>query len=132
MPSNGLEAVKVIDILQQYGAPATVTHIGGRYFGFVCGSVVPAGMAAKQLATFWDQCTPMYVLSPVSAKLEAVVEAWLKEIFNFPHQTVAGFVSGTSVANLVDLAAARYRILKNQGWDINDKGTVCCTSNKDH
>ncbi len=122
MPSKGLGAVKVIDILQQYGAPATVTHIGGRYFGFVCGSVVPAGMAAKQLATFWDQCTPMHVLSPVSAKLEAVVEAWLKEIFTLPNQTVAGFVSGTSVANFSGLAAARYRILKNQGWDINDKG----------
>jgi glutamate/tyrosine decarboxylase-like PLP-dependent enzyme len=122
MPSEGFDAGAVIDMLHQYGAPATVTHMGGRYFGFVCGSTVPAALAAKQLATFWDQCTPMYVLSPVSAKLETVVETWLKDIFNLPAQTVAGFVSGTSVANFCGLAAARYRILKRQNWDINDKG----------
>lgn len=122
MPSEGFDAGAVIEMLNQYGAPATVTHMGGRYFGFVCGSAVPAGLAAKQLATFWDQCTPMYVLSPVSAKLETVVETWLKDIFNLPAQTVAGFVSGTSVANFCGLAAARYRILKRLNWDINDKG----------
>jgi glutamate/tyrosine decarboxylase-like PLP-dependent enzyme len=122
MPAKGFDAGAVIDLLNQYGAPATVTQMGGRYFGFVCGGAVPAGLAARQLAGFWDQCTPMYVLSPVSAKLETVVETWLKDIFNLPGNTVAGFVSGTSVANFCGLAAARYRILKKQGWDINNKG----------
>ncbi len=122
MPRETSEAAEVIDLLNKYGAPATVSQIGGRYFGFVCGSSVPAGLAAKQLATFWDQNTAMYVLSPISAKLETVVESWLKDIFNLPDETVAGFVSGTSVANFCGLAAARYRILKKYDWDINDKG----------
>src|SRR5678816_4033540 len=64
----------------------------------------------------------MYIISPIAAKLENVVEQWLKSIFNLPPQTVAGFVSGTSTANLCGLAAARFRLLKNQGWDINKKG----------
>jgi len=122
MPLNFSDASEVIDLLDKYGAPATVSQIGGRYFGFVCGGVVPAGMAAKSLATFWDQNSAMYVLSPLASKLESVVEKWLRSIFNFPEETVAGFVSGTSSANLCGLAAARYRLFKNQNWEINKKG----------
>ena len=78
MPLNFSDASEVIDLLDKYGAPATVSQIGGRYFGFVCGGVVPAGMAAKSLATFWDQNSAMYVLSPLASKLESVVEKWLR------------------------------------------------------
>lgn len=122
MPSNSSPAAAVLAQLQRYGAPATVAQLGGRYFGFVNGSAVPAGLAAKQMATFWDQNTGMQVISPIAAKLESVVEQWFREIFNFPQQTVAGFVSGTSAANLCALAAARYRILKRMDWDVNEKG----------
>jgi len=122
LPGNPSNANQVIELLNQYGSPATVAALGGRYFGFVTGSAVPVGLAAKSLATFWDQNSAMHVLSPLSSKLESVVEKWLKEIFNLPPQTVAGFVSGTSMANFCGLAAARYRVLKNQGWDINSQG----------
>jgi glutamate/tyrosine decarboxylase-like PLP-dependent enzyme len=122
MPEEPANASEVIDMLHQYGAPATVAIVGGRYFGFVNGSVVPAGMAAKTLATFWDQNTAMQVLSPIAAKLEMVAEKWLAELFNLPGNTVAGFVSGTSAANLCALAAARYRVFKKIGWDINEQG----------
>lgn len=122
MPDSSTGAAGVLSMLHQYGSPATVAQLGGRYFGFVCGSAVPAGLAAKTLATFWDQNTAMYVLSPIAAKLEAVVEQWLQSIFNLPLDTAAGFVSGTSSANLCGLAAARYRLLKSQGWDINADG----------
>lgn len=99
-----------------------MVEIGGRYFGFVCGSAVPAGLAAKHLATYWDQNSAMDVLSPIASKLESVVEYWLKSIFRLPETMVAGFVSGTSSANLCGLAAARYRLLKNQNWDVNTDG----------
>jgi glutamate/tyrosine decarboxylase-like PLP-dependent enzyme len=46
----------------------------------------------------------------------------LKSIFHLPETTVAGFVSGTSGANLCGLAAARYRLLKNLQWDVNASG----------
>jgi glutamate/tyrosine decarboxylase-like PLP-dependent enzyme len=122
MPTEIADSVDVIEKLNQYGAPATVSQIGGRYFGFVNGSIVPTGLAAKLLSSFWDQNTPMYVISPIAARLENVVQEWLKSIFKLPEETVAGFVSGSSTANLCGLAAARYRLLKNQGWDINKKG----------
>ena len=122
LPTETATAESVIDLLHTYGAPATVAGTGGRYYGFVTGSVVPAGMAAKELATFWDQNTAMQVLSPLSAKLESVVESWLRESFGLPDQTVAGFVSGTSTANFCGLVAARWRLLQRQGWDSTQKG----------
>jgi len=122
MPAQGTTAQAVMDVLQERGAPGALANLGGRYFGFVNGSAVPAGVAAKTLATYWDQCATMHVLSPVGAKLESVVEGWLKSIFNLPPSAVAGFVSGSSSANICGIAAARYRLLKRQGWDVNDQG----------
>ena len=122
LPKETSKAENVLELLNQYGSPATTATLGGRYFGFVTGSVVPIGLAAKSLATFWDQAPALNVLSPVGSKLEAVVEKWFIEIFNLPKATAAGFVSGTSAANLCGLAAARYRILQKNNWDINEKG----------
>ena len=125
MPQFPSEASNVINSLNQFGSPATVSQIGGRYYGFVCGSAVPAGLAAKTLSTYWDQNAAMHVLSPLSSMLETVVEKWLKQLFKLPERTVAGFVSGTSLATFCGLAAARYRLLKRLGWDINEKGLFC-------
>ena len=122
LPEGSQEASEVLTQLQEFGAPATVSQIAGRYHGFVNGSVVPAGLAAKLMASFWDQNTAMQVISPLASKLEQVVEGWLKELFGLPQQTVAGFVSGTSMANFCGLAAARYRLLRRRGWDINQQG----------
>lgn len=124
LPAGPCAASAVIELLHRYGAPATNAQLGGRYFGFVNGSAVPAGLAAKQLASFWDQNTGMYIMSPIAAQLETVVEGWLQEIFGLPTSTVASYVSGTSMANFCGLAAARYRLLQRQGWDINEKGLM--------
>ncbi|MEO9513395.1 MAG: aminotransferase class V-fold PLP-dependent enzyme [Flavobacteriaceae bacterium] len=121
-PDNHTNADTIIKKLHEYGSPGTIAQTGGRYFGFVDGGAVPVSIATKWLSDFWDQCGGLYVTSPINAKLESVCEAWLKEIFNLPKETVAGFVSGTSMANLSGLAAARFRLLQNQGWDINKKG----------
>ena len=122
MPNESTDAKAVLKQLNTYGSPATVASLGGRYFGFVCGSAVPVGLAAKALATFWDQSPTMHILSPIGSKLESVVENWLKKLFNLPEETVAGFVSGTSMATFCGLAAARYRLLANQDWNINENG----------
>lgn len=122
LEEDGVSAKDVLELLNTYGNPATTATLGGKYFGFVTGSAVPVGLAAKSLGTFWDQAPSMNVLSPVGSKLESVVEEWLVDLFNLPSKTSAGFVSGTSAANLCALAAARYRILKKNDWDINEKG----------
>ena len=122
LPSEPSDPKTILDLLRRYGSPATVAQVGGRYFGFVNGSVVPAGLAAKTLAIAWDQNTAMQVISPICGKLETVVEGWLNDLFELPRNTAAGFVSGTSMATFCGLAAARYRLLKKLGWDINEQG----------
>jgi glutamate/tyrosine decarboxylase-like PLP-dependent enzyme len=122
LPARTGNAHTVIEMLNRYGAPATLPVVGARYFGFVNGSVIPASLAAKCITAFWDQNSTMYVLSPVAAKLESVVEKWLQQLLGLPGNAAAGYVSGTSAANLCALAAARYRVLKNLGWDVNEKG----------
>lgn len=122
LPAFSGEPKAILANLHQYGSPATVSQIGGRYFGLVNGGIVPTALAARWLADFWDQNTPLYVTSPIVSKLETVVESWLKQLFGLPQETVAGFVSGTSMAILCGLAAARFRLLKRSGWDVNAKG----------
>ncbi len=47
LPADSTNAKSVIEQLNKYGSPATTETLGGRYFGFVCGSAVPVGLAAK-------------------------------------------------------------------------------------
>jgi glutamate/tyrosine decarboxylase-like PLP-dependent enzyme len=122
LPDKSNQSVTILEQLHTYGSPATVSQIGGRYFGLVNGGIIPTALAAKWLSDFWDQNTPLYVTSPIVSKLESVVEKWLKQLFALPDSTVAGFVSGTSMAILCGLAAARFRILKRLDWDVNSKG----------
>jgi glutamate/tyrosine decarboxylase-like PLP-dependent enzyme len=124
LPEKKGNASEILALLHQYGSPATVSQTGGRYFGLVNGGVVPVALAVKWLTDFWDQNTPLYVSSPVNSALESVVEGWLKQLFNLPETTVAGFVSGSSMAILCGLAAARYRIYQRLNWDVNAKGLI--------
>ncbi|MCK5099906.1 MAG: aspartate aminotransferase family protein, partial [Desulfobacteraceae bacterium] len=94
LPQTSSDAQEIISQLHKYGSPATVSQIGGRYFGFVDGGIVPAGLAARVLADFWDQNSGMQVISPIASKLETIVEKWLCKLFNLPEKTIAGFVSG--------------------------------------
>jgi glutamate/tyrosine decarboxylase-like PLP-dependent enzyme len=112
----------IVEQLHQYGSPATSTITGGRYFGFVNGGAVPAALAVKWLSDFWDQNSAMQVISPICAKLEHVVEQWLQDLLEMPDGTAAGFVSGSFAATFCGLAAARYRLLQRQGWDVNERG----------
>lgn len=122
MPFGQTEAYILLEQLNKFGSPATVMDTGGRYFGFVIGGTLPAALAARWLADFWDQNAGLFVTSPIASKLESVVEKWLRQLFRLPDNVVAGFVSGTTTAVFCGLAAARYRVLQKLGWDVNRKG----------
>jgi glutamate/tyrosine decarboxylase-like PLP-dependent enzyme len=113
---------RVIALLDEVGSPATVATAGPRFFGFVIGGSHPVAVAANWLATVWDQNTHSFTMSPVAVTLEHVARRWLVELFGLPSTTVAGFVTGATMANFTALAAARHAVLARVGWDVEARG----------
>ncbi|MBN1775584.1 MAG: aminotransferase class V-fold PLP-dependent enzyme, partial [Clostridiales bacterium] len=122
MPDSPGDAMAVLDLLGTVGSDAAVAQSGGKYFGFVCGSLYPVALAGKWLSDTWDQNSALYVLSPIAAKLEEVCENWIVDILGLPEGTAAGFVSGSSVAIICALVVARNEILLRNGWDVHARG----------
>jgi glutamate/tyrosine decarboxylase-like PLP-dependent enzyme len=124
LPAAPAAASEVLSMLHRFGAPATTALNGGRYFGFVNGGTLPAALAARLLADVWDQNAALQVMSPIAAKLESLCERWLVDLFNLPGDTAMGLVSGTSLATLCGLLAARDAILRRLGWEVSERGLV--------
>ena len=122
LPEHPASAQTVLSQLHELGSPATTAQGGGRYFGFVNGGALPAALAARLLADCWDQNAALEVMSPIAAKLEAVCERWLVDLFALPAGSAAGLVSGTSTATLCGVLAGRNTLLRRSGWDVNEKG----------
>ncbi len=122
LPQGPSDPAETLALLDDVGSPATVATTGGRYFGFVIGGTVPASLAANWLAGTWDQNAAMHVMSPVAARLEEIVLAWITELLGLPSTSGAGFVTGTTMASFTALAAARTTLLKRVGWNVEEDG----------
>jgi glutamate/tyrosine decarboxylase-like PLP-dependent enzyme len=122
LPQMGSDPAEVLSLLDEIGSRATLTTTGGRYFGFVIGGTLPAALAANWLAGAWDQNAAFAAMSPVAAKIEEIVLAWLVDLFGLPSTCGAGFVTGTTMANFSALAAARTALLQRMGWDVEENG----------
>jgi glutamate/tyrosine decarboxylase-like PLP-dependent enzyme len=122
LPDGPDDPERVIALLDEAGSPATTATAGPRFFGYVIGGSMPVTVAASWLAAAWDQNAGAYTASPVAATLEQVAQRWLVELFGLPPATVAGFVTGATMANLTALAAARHDVLARAGWDVDESG----------
>jgi glutamate/tyrosine decarboxylase-like PLP-dependent enzyme len=122
LPELPSDPAEVLALLDDVGSPATVATAGGRYFGFVIGGTLPAALAANWLAGAWDQNGAMSVMSPVAAKVEEIVLAWMVDVLGLPSGSGAGFVTGTTMANFSALAAARTALLGRAGWNVEEDG----------
>ncbi len=122
LPNDSTNPEKVIEMLDEIGSPATIGISGNRFFGFVIGGSLPAAVAANWLSTAWDQNAGLFIGSPIGTVLEEISLKWLLEIFGLPPNSAGAFVTGATMANFTALAAARNRILKNEGWDVESDG----------
>lgn len=122
LPQKGSKAKEVIQFLNHIGANTTTAMLGGRYYGFVNGGLLPVAHAAQWLTDTWNQNSALYAMSPFTSKLEEVCEMWLVELLGLQQGTAAGFVTGSSNAILCALAAARNTLYQKQGYDIIQKG----------
>jgi glutamate/tyrosine decarboxylase-like PLP-dependent enzyme len=118
-PSSPTEIIKK---LHKYGSPATVAQNSGRYFGFVCGAMLPSSIPAKWLADVWDQNPAIYVMSPTVSKIESIVEGWLIDLFKFNKECTIGYVGGSATATFAGLVTARNYLLSKKGYDPFNRG----------
>jgi len=122
LPADPADPTDVIGLLDDIGSAATVASAGRRYFGFVTGGSLPATVAANWLAGAWDQNAGLGVMSPVAAKLEEVALDWLLDVLNLPAGCGGAFTTGATMANFTALAAARHRVLRTVGWNVEADG----------
>src|SRR5579859_4144090 len=122
LPDGPTDDETVLRLLDEMGSPATVAMAGGRYFGFVNGSSLPATLAVNWLAGAWDQNAAFVVMSPVAAALEEISLGWLQELLGLPAECGGAFVTGATMANFTALAAARHALLERAGWDVEAQG----------
>jgi glutamate/tyrosine decarboxylase-like PLP-dependent enzyme len=119
---DGEDPQAVLQLLDEIGSPATTATMGRRFFGGVIGGAFPIAVGAHWLADAWDQNACLFDFSPVAAYLEDVVLGWLLRLFGLPVTSGGAFVTGTQMADVTCLAAARYSVLNKAGWDLEQHG----------
>jgi glutamate/tyrosine decarboxylase-like PLP-dependent enzyme len=122
LPAEPLDARAVLAALVEASEPGIVATPSGRYFGFVIGGAVPAAVAADMLASVWDQNAGLYAGGPAAAVVEEVCRQWLTELLGLPDDVSVAFVTGTQMAHVTALAAARHHVLAQAGWDVPANG----------
>src|SRR5579863_9354775 len=122
LPERPTPSREVIAELADAAEPGLVASPGGRYFGFVIGGSTPAALAADWLTSTWDQNGGLYVCGPSAAVVEEVAGDWLRELLALPQGASFALVTGCQMAHVTALAAARYHVLAQAGWDVNVQG----------
>ncbi len=122
LPDEPLDPERVIEELAAAAEPGVVALGSGRYFGFVIGGAVPAALAADWLTSTWDQNAGIYPIGPSASVVEQVPRDWLVELLGLPGEASVGFVTGTQLAHVTGLAAARWHVLDAVGWDVGREG----------
>ena len=117
-----IPAEDVVEELDRIAEPATLTISGPRFFGFVNGGSLPAAVAVNWLSTAWDQHGTFAATSPATTALERIAMRWIIELLGLPAESVGAFVTGTTVAHITALAAARDWLLSQCGWNIDQQG----------
>lgn len=122
LPEGPTAAAQVITELAAGAGPGIVASGRGSYFGFVIGGTLPAAMAADWLTSAWDQNAGLYACSPAASVVEEITRQWLLELLGLPAGASLGFVTGTQMAHVTGLAAARLHVLEQVGWDVGRDG----------
>ncbi|MEP6632900.1 MAG: aminotransferase class V-fold PLP-dependent enzyme, partial [Luteimonas sp.] len=122
LTQEGETGASVIDLLASQGNRGAIASGSPRYFGFVIGGTYPVALAADWLAAAWDQNAGIYATSPLASVVEDVAGDWLLDLFDLPREAQVGFVTGCQMASFTCLAAARHRVLRLAGWDVEADG----------
>lgn len=119
---KSLAVFQVIDELITAASPGLMASASPRYYGFVIGGSLDAALVADVIASGWDQNAYTVALSPAAIAFEDVAGSWIKELLGLPETASVGFATGGQGANTAGLAAGRWQVLHQRGWDVGVDG----------
>jgi glutamate/tyrosine decarboxylase-like PLP-dependent enzyme len=122
LPEQGMPAAEVVDYLAAKAEPGLMAMPSGRFFGWVIGGTLPAALAADWLVSAWDQNAGLRFATPATAAIEEAAGKWILELLGLPEESDVGFATGATMANFTGLAAARWRLMADAGWDLDGDG----------
>ena len=117
LPEEGTTATQVITDLVAGVEGGIHDSAGSKFFGWVIGGSLPAALSADWLTSAWDQNAALYACGPAAAVVEEAVGQWLKELLPVGPEASFALVTGTQMAHVTCLAAARHRLLIARGTD---------------
>jgi hypothetical protein len=103
LPEEGLDAEALVDDLARKAEPGLVAIPGGRFFGFVIGSTLPAALAADWLVSAWDQNSGSSLVTPTTVALERVAGEWILDMLGLPIGASVGYVTGAQVSKAANV-----------------------------
>ena len=116
LPEHGQSLADVFRDVITYVLPYPSGNIHPRFLGWADGEGTLGGILADMIATTMNaNCDGG---SHSAIYIERTVIRWMCQLFNFPKASSGGLiVSGTSMATVISMAAARYRALINVRQD---------------
>jgi glutamate/tyrosine decarboxylase-like PLP-dependent enzyme len=117
-----MPAAAVVEYLADKAEPGLMAMPSGRFFGWVIGGTLPAALAADWLVSAWDQNSGLRYATPAMAAIEEAAGHWLLDLLGLPAESDVGFTTGATMANFTGLAAARWRLMADAGWDLDGEG----------
>ena len=120
----GVDPVAVLNDIVAGASGGILGSAGGRFFGWVIGGSVPAALGADWLVSAWDQNAAIHACGPAVAVIEEVAGRWLKDLLGLPPQAAFAFTTGSQLAHVTALAAARHTLLARRVWDVETLGLV--------
>jgi aromatic-L-amino-acid decarboxylase len=122
LPERGTDPVQVIDDLVANTAGGHLGSAGGCFFAWVIGGALESALAADWLTSTWNQNAALFATSPSAAVAEEVAGSWLKELLGLPVDASFALTTGCQLAHFTCLAAARYAVLRDLDWNVNERG----------
>jgi glutamate/tyrosine decarboxylase-like PLP-dependent enzyme len=122
LPEHGMNPSRVVDELVANAEGGQLGSAGGRFFAWVIGGALESALAADWLASAWNQNATLFATSPLAAVVEEIVGSWLEELLALPDDLSFALTTGCQLAHFTCLSAARYAVLRDVDWNVNERG----------
>ncbi|CAF4075299.1 unnamed protein product [Rotaria sp. Silwood2] len=133
LPEHGQSLSNVCRDVLNYVMPYSYGNRHPRFWGWMFGAGTLGGVLADMIASAMNANTGSSTHSPIL--VERTVIKWMRQLFGFTHENSGGLiVSGTSMATVLCMAAARQRALTKVRQDglVNKPRLITYASTETH